>query len=53
MPILRVTKSPEYKEIAMKTYIEKHLKRLKELGYSIEKDGFEQIEYMAYYMEYS
>lgn len=41
----------KFKTDAPEQWVKNHLKKLEELGYSIEKDGFELIEYMAYYME--
>jgi len=51
MPVIDLTQTDEYRQMAANTWVAKWLPELEDLGYSIETDGWSLIEYMAYHLE--
>jgi hypothetical protein len=48
MPVIDLTKTDEYRR-AMELFLAAHEDDLAEMGYSVEKDGWELCEYIAYH----
>jgi len=48
MPVIDLTKTDEYRR-AMELFLAVHEDDLAEMGYSVEKDGWELCEYIAYH----